>query len=90
MKTIIQTGAGEATHEAALRDSDGTGTLPIQAEVSGAATFLIRGRVSPEAPWFTLRDASSADFLETISWVPYLQLVVTDGTGTVRLLIGEK
>lgn len=90
MITITQTGVGAATHTASIRDSDGTGVLPLQAAVTGTATFRVLGRVSPDAPWVELKAAGTAAFLESFSWVPFIQLEVTIGTGTVNLYIGEK
>jgi hypothetical protein len=87
---IERTGVGTVTHTFAIRDSHGTGLLPLQAEVVGSATFRILGKVRPEAPWVEIRAANTAAFLESISWVPYLQLSISAGTGTVRLYVGEK
>jgi len=87
---ITQQGVGSATHTFAIRDSNGTGLLPVQAEVTGSATFRILGRVSPEAPWTELKAAGSTAFLESMAFVPYLQLEVTSGAGTVTLWIAEK
>lgn len=87
---IERTGVGTATHDYALRDSDGTGILPLQAEVVGSATFRVLGRVHPQAPWVEIRAPGTAGFLESFSWVPYLQLSISSGTGTVRLYVGDK
>lgn len=87
---ISQTGVGAATHEGVIRDSNGTGLLPIQVEGDDLTNFRIMGRVSPEAPWVEVKSATSNDFLECISWVPYLQLEIITGPGTINLYIGEK
>lgn len=90
MQVITQTDAGSRSVDNAVRDTDGTGLLPIQAEVvSGSPTFTVEARVSPSAPWIEIRAAATADYLESISWVPYLQLTVV-GSGEVKLHIGEK
>lgn len=87
---FTQTGVGTTSNIAALRDLTGTGLLPIQAEPSdGATTFRILGRCSPEAPWREFKAAGTAGFLECMSWVPYVQLEVTAGTGTVTVWIYE-
>ena len=90
MIKIVQTGPGTAAHAGTVRDSNGTGLLPVQTAVEGAATFRVMGRVSPEAPWLELKAAGTVPFIESLSWVPYLALEVTGGTGTVFLWIGEK
>lgn len=90
MTIITQAGVGSATHTFELRDSNGTGLLPLQAEVTGSATFRILGRVDISAPWREIRAAGTTGFLESFSWVPYLQLEVTSGTGSVSVYIGEK
>lgn len=90
MKKITQTGVGTATPLTAVRDTNGTGILPIQADGDGATSFRVVGRVSLEAPWMEVRAASTDDFLETISWIPYVGLEVTAGSGTVVLYVGEK
>lgn len=90
MSILTRTGVGTAENLGVIRDTQGTGLLPIQADGDGATTFRINGRVSPDAPWVELKAAGTADFLEAISWVPYLQLQVTAGTGTVTVWIGSK
>jgi hypothetical protein len=87
---ISQTGVGTATHDTAIRDTFGHALLPIQAEGDGATTFRVLGRVAPEAPFEEIVAAATANFLQSISWVPYIQLEVTAGTGTVTLWIGEQ
>lgn len=87
---LTQTGVGTADNTSAVRDSQGTGLLPIQAQGDGATTFKINGRVAPDAPWVELKAAGVADFLESVSWVPNIQLEVTAGSGTVSLWIGDK
>lgn len=86
---LEQANAGTASNELAIRDTQGTGVLPIQIDVeSGTPTWFIDARVSPEAPWMQI-STGAADVLESISWIPYVQLRVT-GTGTVALYIAEK
>lgn len=87
---ITQTGVGTAEFPARVRDTQGTGLLPIQADGDGATTFKVNGRVSADAPWVELKAAGTADFLESLSWVPHLQLEVTAGAGSVTLWIAEK
>ena len=89
MIKLTRTGVGVVTHPGAIRDGDGSSLLPIQAE-SGGNTFRLVGRVSPEAPWFEIKAPAAANFLEAFSWVPYIQLEVTSGTGAVTVWIGEK
>lgn len=87
---ITRTGVGVATHSAIIRDSQGTGALPIQAAGDGVASFRVVGRASPEAPWVEIIPPGTADLLEAISWVPYVQLEILTGAGTVTLYISEK
>jgi hypothetical protein len=87
---ISQTGVGVESHPNSIRDSSGTSLLPVQAQGDGATTFRVLGRVSPDAPWVEIIAAGTADFLQAVSWVPYMQLEVTSGTGTVDLWIAEK
>jgi hypothetical protein len=89
MIKLTRTGIGTADVSEAVRDSRGSGLLPIQADGDGATTFKINGRVAPDAPWVEIKAAGVADFLENISWLPYLQLEVTAGAGTVTVWIGE-
>ena len=84
------TAGSPAETSAAVRDTDGTGTLPIQAVVAGSATFRVLGRVSPEAPWVEVKEAGTVSFLESFSWLPYLSVEVLSGSGQVTLYIGEK
>jgi hypothetical protein len=86
---LTRTGVGTADHAGSVRDSNGSSLLPIQADSDGT-TFRVLGRVSPDAPWVEIREAGAADFLESISWVPYVRLEITSGSGTVNLWIGEK
>jgi hypothetical protein len=87
---ISKTGVGTATHAGSVRDSYGHALLPIQGSSDGATTFRVRGKVSPEAPWIDIVTAGTVDFLQSISWVPFIQLEITSGTGTVNLYIGEE
>lgn len=86
---LERTGVGTVENTNAIRDSRGTGLLPLQANGDGTTTFRILGRVAPDAPWVELKAAGTADFLESISWVPYIQLDVTAGATKVELWIGE-
>lgn len=90
MKIITRTGVGTATHGTEVRDRRGSGLLPVQAKGDGATTFRVMGRVSPEGRWQQIKAPGTADFLESNSWVPYLQLEVTSGAGTVSLFVGEE
>lgn len=74
----------------AILDSAGIGMLPIQAEIDGAATFRVLAKATSEAPWREIIAATSAGFLQSVAWVPFIQLEVTVGTGTVTLYVGEK
>jgi hypothetical protein len=87
---LSQTGVGTATTNAVLRDLAGHALLPVQAHSSdGATTFRVLGSVSPDAPFVEIIAAGTADFLQSISWVPNIQLQITGGTGTVTLWLGE-
>lgn len=91
MIKMQRTGVGVVSHPAVIRDSDGTGLLPIQVQADPLTTIRINGRVSPDAPWVEIRAAQeTTSFLETISYVPELQLEITSGTGTAFLWVGEK
>lgn len=87
---ITRTGVGTATHAASVRDSEGSSMLPIQAVGDGVTNFRVLGRVSLDAPWVEIKAGGVDDFLESFSWVPYLQLEIVSGAGTVTLYIGEK
>lgn len=91
MITITQAGVGTAdSGTKPIYDSTGTGVLPMQAQVTGTATYRILGRLDAAAPWMELREADNADFLESFAWVPYLQVEITAGIGAVTLWVGEK
>jgi hypothetical protein len=87
---ISRTGIGTVDHPFAIRDSYGSGLLPVQVDGDGATAFRILGRVESDAPWVEIRAQATADFLEAISWVPFLRLEVVSGTGTVTLWVGEQ
>lgn len=89
MKLTASGAAGTAENTTAIRDSQGTGSLPLQADTDGTA-FRVLGRVSPDAPWVEIKAAGTADFLDHIPWTPYLRVEITAGTGTVTLWCGEK
>jgi len=87
---ITRSGVGTATNTFVIRDSAGVGLLPVQAEVtSGTATFRLLGRCSPSAPWRELKAPQTSGFLESMAMVPFLQLEITSGTGTVSLWVHE-
>lgn len=90
MQKLIRTGVGTATVDHDVYDSTGTGMLPIQADGDGATTFRLLGRVASDAPWVEIIAPGTADFLQSFAWVPYIQLEVTAGAGTVSVWIGEK
>lgn len=91
MISLQQTGVGVQSNTAReVYDSMGTGMLPVQVDGDGVTTFKINGRVSPDAPWMEIVAAQTADLLQSIAWVPYIQLEVTAGAGTVKLWLGEK
>jgi hypothetical protein len=87
---ITRTGVGTVTHTGSVRDSYGHALLPIQAKGDGATSFRVRGRISPDADWVDIVTAGTADFLQSISWVPFILLEITAGTGTVTLWVGEE
>jgi hypothetical protein len=90
MIKLTRSGVGTVDHAGVVRDTNGTGLLPMQAEVTGTATFRVLGKVSPEAPWVELRAANTTAFLESFSYVPFIRLEITTGTGTVNLWIAEQ
>lgn len=90
MQLLEQTGVGTVSVSREVYDSTGTGMLPVQAAVTGVATFKVNGRVASDAPWVEIIPAGSTGSLNSIAWVPYLQLEVTTGAGAVKLWIGEK
>lgn len=88
---LTQTGVGtKSNDDKEIYDSTGTGMLPVQVDGDGATTFKVNARVSTEAPWMEIIAAGTVDVLESIAWVPYIQLQVTAGAGTVNLWVGEK
>jgi hypothetical protein len=90
---LKQEGVGAADNAASskpIMDSAGTGMLPIQAEIDGAATFRVLAKATSEAPWREIIEAGTAGFLQSIAWVPFIRLEVTAGLGTVTLYVGEK
>jgi hypothetical protein len=93
MSRLVLSGVGVAGTGFALNDRWGTGLLPVQVHVPATATvsYRINGRVSPDAPWREIKAPSSADMLESMAYVPYLQLEVLTytGTGEVALWVGE-
>ena len=90
MVELSRTGVGVDSHPTSIRDSFGSGLLPVQALSSdGATTFRLMGRVSPAAPWVEIKASGTANFLESFSWIPFIQLEVTGGTGTVDVWVAE-
>lgn len=88
---LTQTGVGtQSNDDKELYDSTGTGMLPVQVDGDGVTTFKVNGRVATDAPWMEIIPAGTADVLQSIAWVPYVQLQVTAGAGTVVLWAGEK
>jgi len=90
MMKFQQTGVGAVETRAAIRDTKGKGLLPVQVSVTGACTYRLQGRISPDAPWITLKDAQADPLLEAFSWVPYMRLEITSGDGTATMWIGEE
>jgi hypothetical protein len=90
MIKLAQTGVGTADAATAVRDSNGTGQLPLQIDVAGTVTYRVMGRVSPEGRWNELVAAIATDTFKSIPWVPYIRLEVTAGSGTATLWLGEK
>lgn len=91
VQLLERNGVGTVAVEREVYDSTGTGLLPIQAAViSGTPTFRVLGRVDAGAPWVEIVAAGTIGWLNSISWVPFLQLEITAGAGVVRLWIGEK
>lgn len=91
MQLLERNGVGSVAVDREVYDSTGTGLLPIQAAViSGTPTFRVLGRVSTDAPWVEIVAAGTVGWLNSISWVPFIQLEITSGVGVVKLWIGEK
>jgi hypothetical protein len=86
---ISQTGVGSTSNSLHLTDRNGTGVLPLQTQVEGTATYRISARVSEDAPWAEIQPASTESNLESVSWIPQIQLEVTSGSGTVTLWVAE-
>lgn len=87
---LSQIGVGTESVVDALRNRSGVSLIAVQAAGDGATTFRVNGRVSPDAPWVEVIAPGTADFLQAVSFVPYLQLEITAGTGSVDLWIAEK
>lgn len=87
---LTQSGVGTESNADAIRDSAGVSLLPIQVAGDGVTQFRVLGRVSPDAPFVEIIAPGTADFLQAVSFVPYIQLEVISGTGTVDLWIAEK
>jgi len=83
MQKLNLTGVGTAAVQSEIYDSTGTGMLPIQAHVTGVATLRIVGRVADDAPWVEIVAPGTAGFLQSFAWVPFLQLEITAGAGSV-------
>lgn len=91
MQLLERSGVGTISVDREIYDSTGTGMLPLQAAVtSGVASFRVMARVDPGAPWMEIAGESSSGWLNSIAWVPFIQLEIVSGTGTVRLWLGEK
>lgn len=73
---------GTADHVNALRDSRGSGILPLQVEFSAgfAGSYRLLGRVTPEAPWREIKPSQTAGLLEGLSYVPYVRLEILTKT----------
>lgn len=85
---LMQMGVGTQTEALSIRNPSG-GLIPMQAAGDGVTSFRVTGRVDVNAPWVEIKAAGTADFLESFSWVPYIQLEVLSGTGMVELYIAE-
>lgn len=68
MIKLTQTGVGTVETDL-IKDTQGSGLIPVQADGDGATTFRVNGRVAPDAPWVELKAPDVLDFLEGISWV---------------------
>jgi hypothetical protein len=67
---------------------DPHGLIQADAPADGLTTFRVLGKISSAAPWVELVAAGTADILQAVPAVPYVQLEVTAGTGTVTLYVG--
>jgi hypothetical protein len=84
---------GLADHAAALRDSHGTGTFPVQVHVPQGVTasYRIMGRVSPELPWTEIVPARSTDLMQSMGPVPYVAIdVISISGGSITMWVGEQ
>lgn len=87
---LRRTGVGTAdVGNVPVTDRQGSGFIPMQVQGDGTTTFRVNGKAAPDAPWFTIKAAGTADFLESFSWCPFIQLEITAGTGQVTLWIGD-
>lgn len=88
---ITQNGVGIASHQAALVDTQGSGTLAVQVTSdTPVATYRLLGRADADAPWFPLTTAISGELLEALYWVPYVALEVLTGPGaTITLWVAD-
>lgn len=71
-----------------IRKSDDLDELTIQVSISAAATVSVQGRLSNDAPWVELISIT-ADALQPIAMVPYLQFVITANTGSVSMYVRD-
>lgn len=62
--------------------------LTVQVSISAAATVSVQGRLSNDAPWMELI-SMTADALQPIAMVPYLQFVITGNTGSVSMYVRD-
>ena len=85
IKATAPSGGVYATHGFSITDPNGTGLLPAQLAFDDGVSGTVRGLgpVHPSIPWAELKAATSAPFLESMSFVPYLALDVVSIDGAV-------
>lgn len=83
---------GRTGPEYPIRDIFGTGTTPVQVEVTGTVSYRIVGKCHKNAPWRELRASASAGFLESVTYVPFMaiEIVSKTGNGAVDFWIGDQ
>ena len=81
--SLSVTGVGTASNSRPLAAPLGL----IQADGDSLTTFRVLGKISSAAPFVELVAPGTADLLQAIPAVPYVELEVTAGTGTVTLYV---
>lgn len=80
--------AGTAQSDVIAIQSLGIGRdeASIQIDITGAATVIVRGRLSVNAGWQDLKTITASE-LNPMYRVPYIQLEITSNSGSVSAFI---